>query len=74
MLSNRRFGRPDAESVLVPGTSLPGAGMTGPDGGNPAIGFNHIASSADHKQMIGIPNNEQRFQPPQCPILAPVFR
>ena len=43
------------------------------DRGNPLVGFDHVAGSGEHEQMLGIADDHERLQAAQRAILPPVL-
>ena len=45
----------------------------GTDGDNVVVGLDHVAGAGNHEKIAAIRDNQQRFQPAQHAIRAPIF-
>ena len=43
------------------------------DRGDAFVGFDHVAGAAEHEQMLGVADEQQRLEPAQRAVLAPIL-
>ncbi len=48
-------------------------GSAAADRGDALVGFDHVAGAAEHQQMFRVADQQQRFEPAQRAVLAPVL-